>query len=79
MVFFQFFDQYMDDIIRSIKQNVINDKLTMINNFHDNRKFTIDIISQRIAFLAMMLIQNDKIFTFTWICGYCELIDTGLI
>ena len=73
----KFFERYMDDIIRSIKQNAIEDKLVMINNLHNNLKFTIEYeIAQRIAFLAMKLIRNNNKLTSTW---YCKPTDTGLV
>ena len=71
------FERYMDDIIRSIKHEKIEEKLQQINNIHANLKFTIEVEQDgRIPFLDMLLIRNGNKLTSTW---YCKPTDTGLV
>ena len=71
------FDRYMDDIIRSIRLNQIEEKLRQINMLHPNLKFTMEIEQNcRISFLDMLLIRLGCFLASTW---YCKPTDTGLI
>ena len=71
------FERYMDDVIRSIKQDVVEEKLREINSMHNNLKFTIEIEQEgKIPFLDMMLTRNGKKLASTW---YCKPTDTGLV
>ena len=37
------FEQYMDDILRTIKESLIENKLSEINSLHPNLKFTLEV------------------------------------
>ena len=71
------FERYMDDIIRSIRQDQIEDKLREINRLHPNLKFTIEVEQNgRIPFLDLLLIRLGRMLSSTW---YCKPTDTGLV
>ena len=71
------FERYMDDIIRTIKVEDIDDKLNEINNLHPNLKFTIEYEKDgKIPFLDMLLIHKENRIESTW---YCKPTDTGLV
>ena len=71
------FERYMDDIIRTIKAEDIDKKLTEINNLHPNLKFTIEREKDgKIPFLDMLLIRKENCVESTW---YCKPSDTGLV
>ena len=73
----KFFERYMDDVIRSIKQHLIDEKMVVINNIHNNLKFTVELEKEgKIAFISMLLIRNERKLTSTW---YCKPTDTGLV
>ena len=72
------FARYMDDIICTVKQNEIEEKLTEINTLHPNLKFTIEReVDKSIPFLDMKILHypNGKLAS-TW---YNKPTDTGLI
>ena len=59
------FERYMDDIIRTIKVEDIDDKLNEINNLHPNLKFTIEYEKDgKIQFLDMLLIHKEKLYRY---------------
>ena len=37
------FEQYMDDILRTIKESLTENKLSEINSLHPNLKFTLEV------------------------------------
>ena len=71
------FERYMDDVIRSIKQSAIEEKMIVINSIHEKLKFTMEReIERTISFLSMLLIRNERKLTSTW---YTKPTDTGLV
>ena len=71
------FERYMDDVIRSIKQGAIEEKMVVINSIHEKLKFTMEReIDRTISFLSMLLIRNERKLTSTW---YSKPTDTGLV
>ena len=67
----------MDDVIRSIKQHLIDEKMVVINNIHNNLKFTVELEKEgKIAFISMLFIRNERKLISTW---YCKPTDTGLV
>ncbi|XP_066929990.1 uncharacterized protein [Clytia hemisphaerica] len=72
----QIFGRYMDDILRNIKTNQIENKLNEINEFHPNLKFTCEREDKgSIPFLDMKIIHSGNELTSTW---YTKNTDTGL-
>ena len=70
------YSRYMDDILRNIKTNKIDEKLTEINNYHPNLHFTIERESENcIPFLDMKIMHRGEKLTSTW---YSKSTDTGL-
>ena len=71
------FKRYMDDILRSIKQQFIQSKPNEINALHSNLKFSLDVKSEgKIPFLDLCINHvNDKLSS-TWCC---KPTDTGMI
>ena len=64
-------------MIRSIRQEGVEEKLRQINNIHSNLKFTIEVEQDgKIPFLDMLLIRDGKKLSSTW---YCKPTDTGLV
>ena len=73
----QLFTRYMDDILREIKCDQIDSKLTEINNLHPNLSFTIERENEgTLPFLDMQLIHEGSQVSSTW---YAKPTDTGLI
>ena len=71
------FERYMDDIIRSIRADAVEEKLKQINGLHGNLKFTMELEQEgKIPFLDMLLIRKNNKITSTW---YCKPTDTGLV
>lgn len=67
----------MDDILRDIKKNKINETLTKINELDDNLKFTLECEKDAsIPFLDMRIIRNNTKLESTW---YTKPTDTGLL
>ena len=67
----------MDDILRSINRDQINNKLEEINGLHRNLKFTIETEQNgKLPFLDVCLIHMGNKLQSTW---YTKLTDTGLI
>ena len=71
------YSRYMDDILRDIKKNKINETLTKINELDDNLKFTLEREKDAsIPFLDMRIIRNNTKLESTW---YTKPTDTGLL
>ena len=71
------YQRYMDDILTAIHKNKIDDKLSQINNLHDNLKFTSESeIEGRLPFLDLCIVHSDTELYTTW---YTKPTDTGLI
>ena len=69
--------RYMDDIIRSIKRQDIEDKLIEINSLHEKLKFTFEReVEQLLAFLDMLIKRDSNRLSSTW---YQKPTDTGLV
>ena len=70
----------MDDILRSIKRQNIDQNLRDINDddkVHKNLKFTMEIEEEgKLPFLNVCIIHNENSLESTW---YCKPTDTGLI
>ena len=57
----------MDDIIRSIQESMIENKLEQINKIHKNMKFTMEVEQDGIiAFLDMLLKRIGLFLSSTW-------------
>ena len=72
------FARYMDDYLRNIKAESIDEKLEEINNLHPSLKFTIEYEKDRSLPFLDMLIQRtpEADLTSTW---YSKKTDTGLL
>ena len=71
------FSRYMDDIIREIKKDDIDDKLVQLNNLHPNLAFTIEKeVKGKLPFLDMLIIHKGEQVSSTW---FTKATDTGLI
>ena len=67
----------MHDILRSIKIDLINEKLDMVNRSHPNLKFTVEVETEgKLPFLDTCILHIDNKLHSTW---YCKPTDTGLI
>ena len=71
------FERYMDDILRTIKEQFIQAKLKEINALHPNLKFTLEVEAEgKLSFLDLCINHvNDKLSSIR----YCKPTDTGLI
>jgi hypothetical protein len=70
------YNRYMDDILRNIDRNSVQDKLAEINNLHPCLKFTLEEeTDQTIAFLDMKIARTGNTLNSTW---YQKPTDTGL-
>ena len=69
--------RYMDDIIRNIKKDKVQTKLSEINNLNKSLKFTIEEEDENcsIPFLDMKIIRTGRRLASTW---YTKPTDTGL-
>ena len=81
----KFYERYMDDILREIKEIRTKPKLQEINNLHKNLQFTSELEQQAspsdpgiLPFLSMSVIHDHEsgVLTSTW---YNKPTDTGLI
>ena len=71
------FTRYMDDILRDIKTQEIDNKLEEINNLHPSLKFTMEREENgSIPFLDMQILHHKRDLSSTW---YNKPTDTGLI
>lgn len=67
----------MDDILRIIKSNLIDDKLVEINNLHPNLKFIVECESEcSLPFLHMKIIRKNNSLSSVW---YTKPTGTGLM
>ena len=67
--------RYMDDIVREIPENQIEQKLEEINNYHPSLKFTLETETEKsLPFLDMKIIRKDG--QLSSIC-YTKRKDTG--
>ena len=61
------FTRYMNDILRDIKCNEIDNKLAEINNLHPNFTFTIEKENDgKLPFLDMQLMNQTGVISSTW-------------
>ena len=71
------FERYMDDILRTIKESLIENKLSEINSSHPNLKFTLEVEQNgKLPFLDICIEHHENTLSSTW---YCKPADTGLI
>ena len=71
------FERYVDDILRTIKAEMIETKLHAINGLHPNLKFTIEVEQEgRLPFLDICILDVDSHLHSTW---YTKPTDTGLV
>ena len=71
------FERYMDDILRTIKESLIENKLSEINSLHPNLKFTLEVEQNgKLPFLDICIEHHESTLSFTW---YCQPTDTRLI
>ena len=71
------FERYMDDILRTIKESLIENKLSENNLLHPNLKFTLEVEQNgKLPFLDICIEHHESSLPSTW---YCKPIDTGLI
>ena len=70
------YTRYMDEILRDISSDDIDDKLVEINNLHPSLKFTIEReVDSSIPFLDMRITRSGDTLQSTW---YTKPTDTGL-
>ena len=71
------FERYMDDILRTIKESLIENKLSEINSLHPNLKFTLEVEQNgKLPFLDICIEHHERTLSSTW---YCKPTDTELI
>ena len=71
------FERYMDDILMSIKKDLIEVKLHFIKELHPNLRFTIEIEKDgKIPFLDICIDHEGNSLTTKW---YTKPTDTGLV
>ena len=71
------FENYMDDIVRTIKVDLIENKLVEINSLNPKLKFTLEVPrNKKLSFLDMCIEHNNNNLSSTW---YCKPTDTGLV
>ena len=67
----------MDDILRTIMESLIENKLSEINSLHPNLKFLLEVEqNDKLPFLDICIERHENMPPFTW---YCKSADTGLI
>lgn len=73
----ELYSRYMDDVLRNIDRNNIDEKLQQINNLHPSLKFTIEREGENasIPFLDMLICRSNNDLSCKW---YTKLTDTGL-
>ncbi|XP_057290128.1 uncharacterized protein LOC130612790 [Hydractinia symbiolongicarpus] len=71
------YSRHMDDVLRNIERNRIDEKLLQINDLHPSLKFTIEKEGKNtsIPFLDMLIIRSNNNLSSTW---YTKATDTGL-
>ena len=72
------FQRYMDDIVRTIKDDLIENKLVVINSLHPKIKFTLEVERNKKIFILryVCIERNNSNLSSTW---YCKSTDTGLV
>ena len=71
------YQRYMDVIITTTKTTEVNNKLSEINQLHDNLKFTTETETEgRLPFLDLCIVHSENELFTTW---YSKPTDTGLI
>ena len=71
------YSRYMDDILKDIKKNKIDETLTKINELDDNLKFTVERERDTsIPFLDMRIVRKNTKLESTW---YSKPTDTVLV
>ena len=71
------YERYMDDILRSIKESLVEAKLREINALHPNLKFTLEVEQDgKLPFLDMYIIHTNNELHSKW---YQQPSDTGLV
>ena len=66
----------MDDILCIVRKSEIDERLTMINELHDNLRFTYEIENEgTIPFLDMLILNENGSLSSSW---YRKPTDTGL-
>ena len=71
------FERYMDDILRTIKESLIENKLSEINSLHSNLNFTLEVEENgKLPFLDICTEHHENALFCTW---YCKPTDTRLI
>ena len=70
------YSRYMDDVLKEINTNTIDQKLEEINNLHPKLEFTLEREEDGcIPFLDMKIVHNGNELTSTW---FTKVTDTGL-
>ena len=71
------FERYMDDILRTIKKSLIENKLSDINSLHPNFQFTLEVEQNgKLPFLDICIEYHENTLSSSW---HCKPTDTGLI
>ena len=71
------FERYMDDILRTTKESLIENKLSEINLLHPNLKYTLEVEQNgKLPFLDICIEHHENAVSSTW---YCKPTDTGMI
>ena len=67
----------MDDILRTIKESFIENKLREINSLHPNLKCTLEVEQNgKLPFLDIRIEHHESTLSSNW---YCKPTHTGLI
>ncbi len=70
------YERYMDDVLCSVRKSDVDERLSIINNLHDNLKFTYEIENEcTIPFLDMLILNKNGSLSSSW---YRKPTDTGL-
>ena len=71
------FERYMDDILRTTKESLIENKLSEINLLHPNLKYTLEVEQNgKLPFLDICIEHHENAVSSTW---YWKPTDTGMI
>ena len=66
----------MDDVLCSVRKSEVDERLSMINELHDNLKFTYELENGgTIPFLDMLILNKSGSLSSSW---YRKPTDTGL-
>merc|ERR1712115_323451 len=70
------YERYMDDVLCSVRKSDVDERLSIINNLHDNLKFTYEIENEcTIPFPDMLNLNKNGSLSSSW---YRKPTDTGL-